>query len=278
MPDQGSPEGLGRALEMLPSRTALPGSRLGPRGGQTRGQATELPAFGFKHVGPLLDRNAHKLQRSHGAGAPAQPSPYGGPRSRPAQTPPPPGPAPAAQLYGEAAPPYGGPARSRTAARGRGGQSRASRAAGSHHGRRRAARGLLGGLLPPTRGPGGGQAARAVPRGGDLPVHREGAGLRVRPGAETANRERQGRGRSRGAAWGGAACREAGLRIVPRGRRVGGVCWEETSPCVLCLPDVQAVYTFPGQVWHLEVLALRRALYVLCARRGIYCLSLDQTR
>ncbi|XP_039715168.1 Fanconi anemia core complex-associated protein 100 [Pteropus medius] len=39
-----------------------------------------------------------------------------------------------------------------------------------------------------------------------------------------------------------------------------------------------AVYTFPGQVWHLEVLALRRALYVLCARRGIYCLSLDQTR
>lgn len=47
---------------------------------------------------------------------------------------------------------------------------------------------------------------------------------------------------------------------------------------VLCLPDLQAVYTFPGQVWHLEVLALRRALYVLCARRGIYCLSLDQTR
>nr|XP_019591258.1 PREDICTED: Fanconi anemia core complex-associated protein 100 isoform X2 [Rhinolophus sinicus] len=37
-----------------------------------------------------------------------------------------------------------------------------------------------------------------------------------------------------------------------------------------------AVYKFPGQVWHLEALALRRALYVLCARRGIYCLSLDQ--
>ncbi|XP_014644842.1 PREDICTED: Fanconi anemia core complex-associated protein 100 isoform X1 [Ceratotherium simum simum] len=37
-----------------------------------------------------------------------------------------------------------------------------------------------------------------------------------------------------------------------------------------------AVYKFPGQVWHLELLALRRALYVLCARRGIYCLSLDQ--
>ncbi|XP_016019359.2 Fanconi anemia core complex-associated protein 100 isoform X2 [Rousettus aegyptiacus] len=39
-----------------------------------------------------------------------------------------------------------------------------------------------------------------------------------------------------------------------------------------------AVYTFPGQVWHLEVLSLRRAIYVLCAGRGIYCLSLDQPR
>ncbi|XP_006753124.1 PREDICTED: Fanconi anemia core complex-associated protein 100, partial [Myotis davidii] len=38
------------------------------------------------------------------------------------------------------------------------------------------------------------------------------------------------------------------------------------------------VYRFPGQVWHLEALALRRALLVLCARRGIYCLSLDQAR
>ncbi|XP_057572460.1 Fanconi anemia core complex-associated protein 100 isoform X2 [Hippopotamus amphibius kiboko] len=37
-----------------------------------------------------------------------------------------------------------------------------------------------------------------------------------------------------------------------------------------------AVYKFPGQVWDLELLALRRALYVLCARSGIYCLSLDQ--
>ncbi|KAL2764538.1 Fanconi anemia core complex-associated protein 100 isoform b, partial [Daubentonia madagascariensis] len=37
-----------------------------------------------------------------------------------------------------------------------------------------------------------------------------------------------------------------------------------------------AAYRFPGQVWHLELLALRRALYVLCARKGIYCLSLDQ--
>ncbi|KAM5273172.1 Fanconi anemia core complex-associated protein 100 [Ctenodactylus gundi] len=34
-----------------------------------------------------------------------------------------------------------------------------------------------------------------------------------------------------------------------------------------------AVYQFPDQVWHLQLLALRRALYVLCARRGIYCLS-----
>lgn len=40
----------------------------------------------------------------------------------------------------------------------------------------------------------------------------------------------------------------------------------------------QAVYRFPGPVWHLEVLALRGALLVLCARRGIYCLSLDRAR
>ncbi|XP_055431333.1 Fanconi anemia core complex-associated protein 100 [Bubalus kerabau] len=38
-----------------------------------------------------------------------------------------------------------------------------------------------------------------------------------------------------------------------------------------------AVYKFPGQVWHLELLALRKVLYVLCARSGIYCLSLDKT-
>lgn len=42
--------------------------------------------------------------------------------------------------------------------------------------------------------------------------------------------------------------------------------------------QLTAVYRFPGQVWHLEVLAPRRALLVLCARRGIYCLSLDQAR
>ncbi|XP_026339687.2 Fanconi anemia core complex-associated protein 100 isoform X4 [Ursus arctos] len=37
-----------------------------------------------------------------------------------------------------------------------------------------------------------------------------------------------------------------------------------------------AVYRFPGQVWHLELSALRRLLYVLCAQKGIYFLSLDQ--
>ncbi|XP_030894787.1 Fanconi anemia core complex-associated protein 100 isoform X1 [Leptonychotes weddellii] len=37
-----------------------------------------------------------------------------------------------------------------------------------------------------------------------------------------------------------------------------------------------AVYRFPGQVWHLELRALGRLLYVLCAQKGIYCLSLDQ--
>ncbi|XP_014442213.1 LOW QUALITY PROTEIN: Fanconi anemia core complex-associated protein 100 [Tupaia chinensis] len=36
-----------------------------------------------------------------------------------------------------------------------------------------------------------------------------------------------------------------------------------------------AVYRFPGRVWHLEFLAPRRALYVLCAWKGLYCLSLD---
>ncbi|XP_020043397.2 Fanconi anemia core complex-associated protein 100 isoform X4 [Castor canadensis] len=36
-----------------------------------------------------------------------------------------------------------------------------------------------------------------------------------------------------------------------------------------------AVYQFPDQVWHLQLLAVHRALYVLCARRGIYCLALN---
>ncbi|XP_037013900.2 Fanconi anemia core complex-associated protein 100 isoform X2 [Artibeus jamaicensis] len=40
--------------------------------------------------------------------------------------------------------------------------------------------------------------------------------------------------------------------------------------------QLTAVYRFPGQVCHLEVLALRRVLFVLCAWRGVYCLSLDQ--
>uniref|UniRef100_A0A7N5K0P5 Uncharacterized protein n=1 Tax=Ailuropoda melanoleuca TaxID=9646 RepID=A0A7N5K0P5_AILME len=38
----------------------------------------------------------------------------------------------------------------------------------------------------------------------------------------------------------------------------------------------EAVYRFPGQVWHLELSALRRLLYVLCAQKGIYSLPLDQ--
>ncbi|KAM7068127.1 Fanconi anemia core complex-associated protein 100 isoform 3-T3 [Molossus nigricans] len=42
--------------------------------------------------------------------------------------------------------------------------------------------------------------------------------------------------------------------------------------------QLTAVYRLPAQVWHLEVLALRRALLVLCARRGVYCLSLDPAR
>ncbi|XP_051685454.2 Fanconi anemia core complex-associated protein 100 [Oryctolagus cuniculus] len=39
---------------------------------------------------------------------------------------------------------------------------------------------------------------------------------------------------------------------------------------------LSAVYQFPGRVWHLELLPLRRALYVLCAREGVYCLPLDR--
>ncbi|XP_064126630.1 Fanconi anemia core complex-associated protein 100 isoform X1 [Loxodonta africana] len=37
----------------------------------------------------------------------------------------------------------------------------------------------------------------------------------------------------------------------------------------------RAVYEFPGQVWHLELLTPRRALCVLCARKGVYCAPLD---
>ncbi|XP_012308161.2 Fanconi anemia core complex-associated protein 100 isoform X1 [Aotus nancymaae] len=37
-----------------------------------------------------------------------------------------------------------------------------------------------------------------------------------------------------------------------------------------------AAFRFPDQVWHLELLAPRRLLYALCARRGLYCLSLDR--
>ncbi|KAK2499955.1 hypothetical protein MC885_015859 [Smutsia gigantea] len=37
-----------------------------------------------------------------------------------------------------------------------------------------------------------------------------------------------------------------------------------------------AVFKFPSPVRHLELLARRRTLYVLCAGRGIYCLSLDR--
>uniref|UniRef100_A0A6I8P5X1 FA core complex associated protein 100 n=1 Tax=Ornithorhynchus anatinus TaxID=9258 RepID=A0A6I8P5X1_ORNAN len=39
---------------------------------------------------------------------------------------------------------------------------------------------------------------------------------------------------------------------------------------------LQAVYRFPDQVWHLELLALQRELYVLCARNGIFRLPLDR--
>ncbi|CAM5155543.1 unnamed protein product [Eretmochelys imbricata] len=39
---------------------------------------------------------------------------------------------------------------------------------------------------------------------------------------------------------------------------------------------LKAIYRFPDQVWHVELLPLRRQLYILCAGNGIYCVSLDQ--
>ncbi|XP_074870811.1 Fanconi anemia core complex-associated protein 100 isoform X2 [Carettochelys insculpta] len=39
---------------------------------------------------------------------------------------------------------------------------------------------------------------------------------------------------------------------------------------------LQAIYRFPDQVWHVELLPLQRQLYILCAGNGIFCVSLDQ--
>ncbi|XP_032653121.1 Fanconi anemia core complex-associated protein 100 isoform X2 [Chelonoidis abingdonii] len=39
---------------------------------------------------------------------------------------------------------------------------------------------------------------------------------------------------------------------------------------------LKAIYRFPDQVWHVELLPLHRKLYILCAGTGIYCVSLDQ--
>ncbi|XP_040845712.1 Fanconi anemia core complex-associated protein 100 [Ochotona curzoniae] len=36
------------------------------------------------------------------------------------------------------------------------------------------------------------------------------------------------------------------------------------------------VFQLPARVWHLELVAPRRALYALCAREGVYCLSLER--
>ncbi|XP_053153567.1 Fanconi anemia core complex-associated protein 100 isoform X2 [Hemicordylus capensis] len=38
---------------------------------------------------------------------------------------------------------------------------------------------------------------------------------------------------------------------------------------------MKAVYRFPDQVWHVELLPLHQQLYILCAGVGIYCVSLD---
>nr|XP_056722861.1 Fanconi anemia core complex-associated protein 100 [Euleptes europaea] len=38
---------------------------------------------------------------------------------------------------------------------------------------------------------------------------------------------------------------------------------------------MKAVYRFPDQVWHVELLPVHQQLYILCAGVGIYCVSLD---
>ncbi|XP_058022305.1 Fanconi anemia core complex-associated protein 100 isoform X1 [Ahaetulla prasina] len=38
---------------------------------------------------------------------------------------------------------------------------------------------------------------------------------------------------------------------------------------------MKAVYRFPDQIWHVELLPLHHQLYILCAGVGIYCVSLD---
>ncbi|XP_054834732.1 Fanconi anemia core complex-associated protein 100 [Eublepharis macularius] len=38
---------------------------------------------------------------------------------------------------------------------------------------------------------------------------------------------------------------------------------------------MKAVYRFPDQVWHVELLPAHQQLYILCAGVGIYCVSLD---
>ncbi|XP_077184383.1 Fanconi anemia core complex-associated protein 100 isoform X1 [Paroedura picta] len=38
---------------------------------------------------------------------------------------------------------------------------------------------------------------------------------------------------------------------------------------------MKAVYRFPDQIWHVELLPFHQQLYILCAGVGIYCVSLD---
>nr|XP_060620248.1 Fanconi anemia core complex-associated protein 100 [Anolis sagrei ordinatus] len=38
---------------------------------------------------------------------------------------------------------------------------------------------------------------------------------------------------------------------------------------------MKAIYRFPDQVWHVELLPIHQQLYILCAGVGIYCVSLD---
>ncbi|KAF7236877.1 hypothetical protein EYD10_16375 [Varanus komodoensis] len=38
---------------------------------------------------------------------------------------------------------------------------------------------------------------------------------------------------------------------------------------------MKAIYRFPDQVWHVELLPFHKQLYILCAGVGIYCVSLD---
>uniref|UniRef100_A0A674J6E9 FA core complex associated protein 100 n=1 Tax=Terrapene triunguis TaxID=2587831 RepID=A0A674J6E9_9SAUR len=68
-------------------------------------------------------------------------------------------------------------------------------------------------------------------------------------------------------------------KLCPCGERLQGqlgACLKTRSNLSSRLRPCGMKLTFPDQVWHVELLPLRRQLYILCAGNGIYCVSLDQ--